>query len=476
MAHSHSNEYHSSSSSTEAKLQVAWRSLFVSLVLVAAKLVVGLATGSLAILSQAADSAFDSISVLVTLLAVRISTVPPDEEHPFGHGKFENLSALLESLFLFGLTVWIAIEAITHLIGSSPRHVEVNAWSFVVLIGSIVLDLWRGRKLHAAGKEHGSQALESSALHFFADMSSAVVALIGLALVKYAGIQGADDWAALILTGFVATLSIRLGKRAIDGLTDRSASPEQYKRIRSAIDETAGLEGIQSLRVRAAGPSLIVEVGIKVNRVLPFAAIARIIDEVKDRIQSVATRSDITVHWHPVRSETEAPFDTLKVIVAQFGILPHNIELAELPDGTIVLDYHLEFRPGISLVEAEKIGHEITLAVKEELPQVRLIYSHLEEERSDRSLPTLRDVSDEWQAWIEEVARSVRESHVEVQNVSNIQLYQSDSDRSLKLMLAVTLPGDLALARAHMISTAIEADLRRRHSDLARIVIHTHPV
>lgn len=471
MAHSH----HEFSSSHDEKLQVAWSSLFVSVLLLAAKLVVGLATGSLAILSQAADSAFDSISVLVTLLAVRISTVPADEEHPYGHGKFENLSALLESLFLLGLTVWIAIEAITHLLGSSPRHVEVTAWSFVVLIVSIVLDLWRGRKLHAAGKEHGSQALESSALHFFADMSSAFVALIGLALVKYAGLAGADDWAALVLSGFVALLSVRLARRAIDGLTDRSASEDEYRKIRGAIESAHGIEGIRRLRVRPAGPSLIVDAGIEVNRVLPFAAIERVIDDVKESIQGVAPGADVTIHWYPVRSQNEAPFDTLKVIVAQFGILPHNIELAQLSDGSVVLDYHLEFEPGITLGEAERRGHEITEAVKQELPNVRLIYSHLEEERSDRSLPLLREVTAERPDRTQEIQSVVRMIAPEVREVTNIRLYQTDGERLVKLMLALLMPPDVSLAHAHDVSTAIEAELRKRYDDLSRIVIHTHP-
>jgi divalent metal cation (Fe/Co/Zn/Cd) transporter len=209
--------------------------------------------------------------------------------------------------------------------------------------------------------------------------------------------------------------------------------------------------------------------------VLPFAAIERIIDEVKNCIEQVVPQSDITVHWHPVRTESEAPFDTLKVIVAQFGILPHNIELAQTPDGLILLDYHLEFRPGISLKEAEALGHEITEAVKAELPEVRLIYSHLEEERSDRQLPQLREISDERRDWITDIETFARSVSPEVREVSNTRLYQSVEDHSIKLMLAMTLQPEIALSTAHNISTRIEADLRKRFPDLARIVIHTHP-
>ena len=202
------------------KLQAAWISLVVTAVLLAAKLIVGLATSSLAILSLAAESGIDLASVLITVLAVRISSIPPDEDHPYGHGKFESLSALAQGLLLLGATLWIVIHAVTHLTGG-PRAVTVNAWSFIVLAFSVGLDFWRGRLLRATGKQHRSSALEASALHFLSDALSAIVAALALLLVRFAGFPEADDWAAIIVGGFVAYLSVRLILEAIDGLTDR---------------------------------------------------------------------------------------------------------------------------------------------------------------------------------------------------------------------------------------------------------------
>ncbi|HZK75785.1 MAG TPA: cation diffusion facilitator family transporter, partial [Candidatus Kapabacteria bacterium] len=153
------------------KLQAAWISLAVTMVLVAAKLAVGLATGSLAILSLAAESGIDLAAVIITLLAVRVSSIPPDEDHPYGHGKFESLSALAQGLLLLGATVWIVFNATGNLIGK-PSAVIVNGWSFGVLLFSIVLDSWRARRLGTAGKQHRSSALEASSVHFFTDAIS----------------------------------------------------------------------------------------------------------------------------------------------------------------------------------------------------------------------------------------------------------------------------------------------------------------
>jgi cation diffusion facilitator family transporter len=459
-----------------SKLQVAWASVFVTLFLIAAKLAIGLSTGSLVILSQAADSGFDLAAVIITLFAVRVSSIPPDEDHPYGHGKFESLSALLQGLLLLGVTVWIATAAISHLTGSSPHPIEVNGWSFGVLLVSIGLDLWRARLLQHAGEAHHSHALEASALNFYTDILSAVVALIGLALVKFADIKNADDWAALGLAVFVGLLSIRLSKRAVDGLTDRFASVEDYEKLKQIVQQTSGIEAVSRLRIRQAGPSLFVEVSVTIDRILPFAAIERILGDVERAIVTAYPNADVTVHWRPIRTQMETPFETLKVIVAEFGLMPHNIELSETNDGKIVLDYHLEFRPGTALVEAENLSQQIEERIRRELPEVEEIFVHLEEERSDRRPPNIEDIVQERGNFLADVTYSAKAANRAVRDVRNIHLFQAKKERNLKLVLTLDLPYTLSLAEAHDIVTNVEEELRKRFPELTRIVIHAHPI
>jgi cation diffusion facilitator family transporter len=460
--------------SSTNKFQVASASLVVTMLLIVAKLIVGLRTGSLAILSQAADSGLDLASVIITILAVRVSSIPPDEDHPYGHGKFESLSALAQGLLLFAVTVWIAYAAISNLSGE-PHPIVVNGWSFGVLALSIVLDLWRARMLKNAGKEHHSHALEASSLHFYADSLSAVVAIIGLALVKYAGIRTADDWAAIALALLVAVLSVRLIQRAVDALTDRFTSQDAYKKLTRIVEATNGIESVSRLRLRQVGPSLFVDVSVTIDRVLPFAAIERIVADVERAVIAEFQNADVTVHWRPVRTARESPFESLKTIAAEYGLMPHNIELSETTDGKIALDYHLEFRTGTKLLEAEQLSKQIEDRVRAELPSVGPVFVHLEEERSDKQLPQVEEVGERHAEILREVAAFVKAVNGAAREVRDLHLFQGDRDGSLKLVMTVDLASDLSLADAHEIVTDVEEALRKRFPELTRIVIHAKP-
>lgn len=453
------------------KVQVAWVSLLVTFVLLIGKLVVGLATGSLVILSLAAESGVDMASVLITLLAVRISAVPPDEDHPYGHGKFESLSALAEALMLLGVTVWIAIHAVQHLMGT-PRAVEVNFWSFAILVVSVALDTWRARTLRNAAKQHHSNALEASSLHFLTDSLSAFVAIGALVAIRYLGWTVADDIGALILAGFVSFLSIQMIVRAANGLTDRITSIESTARIRSIVEENPGVEEVLRLRLRQAGAVLFVEASVTIDRVLPFAAIERIIADLERDVTSSFPNADVTVHWRPVRSKSEAPFETVKIVAGEFGLLPHNIEISETAHGEMALDYHLEFATGTSLQAAEALSRRIESRLREEMPSVGPVYVHLEEERSDLQRPKIRETPEEQAKFESVITECVLASSDAVQRVRDVHLFREESQDLRKLVLTVELAGDPSLHEAHEVATTIEVNLRRAFPEITRIVIH----
>ena len=192
------------------------------------KIIVGVLTGSLGILAEAAHSGLDLVAALVTLFAVRVSSKDPDKQHNYGHGKIENLSALFETLLLLGTCVWIVYEAIKRLTGKAVV-VDITAWAFIVMITSIVIDFSRSRMLFAAAKKHHSQALEADALHFSTDIWSSSVVIVGLILVKLSELvpslhwlRQADSVAALGVSAIVAYVSVQLGIRTVQGLLDTS--------------------------------------------------------------------------------------------------------------------------------------------------------------------------------------------------------------------------------------------------------------
>src|SRR6516225_692823 len=176
----------------DVKQQVALTSIAASAGLTLAKGAIGLATGSLAVLSEAAHSLLDLAATVMTYFAVRISGKPADEEHHYGHGKVESVSALAETALLFllsGIVVW---EALTRLLGAEAHPVAATAWSFAVIIGSIVIDFYRARALYRVAAATSSEALEADALHFGSDMWSSVAVLLGLIAIA-AGYRWADS-------------------------------------------------------------------------------------------------------------------------------------------------------------------------------------------------------------------------------------------------------------------------------------------
>jgi cation diffusion facilitator family transporter len=202
------------------KKRVALISVFAAVFLTGFKLVIGILTGSLGILSEALHSGLDLVAAVITYFSVRISDKPADKEHHYGHGKIENLSALIETILLLVTCAWIIIEAIERL-ASGKTHIEVNVWSYIVVISSIIIDVSRSRALYKVAKKHNSQALEADALHFSTDIWSSAVVLFGLICSNF-GYFFADSVAALGVAIIVLFVSFKLGKKAIDVLIDKA--------------------------------------------------------------------------------------------------------------------------------------------------------------------------------------------------------------------------------------------------------------
>src|SRR3954462_12926537 len=236
------------------KERVALTSVAASGGLTIAKAVVGLLSGSLALLSEAAHSALDFAATVMTWYAVRISGKPADDEHHYGHGKVESVTALIATGLLFVLSAVVIWEAVQRLLGRGGHAVEATIWAFIVIIGSIVIDFMRARLLYRTAKETTSHALEADALHFDSDMWSSTAVLAGLAGVAL-GYTWADSVAALIVAVVILIAGWRLGRRTIETLTD-TAPQGAAQRISAIAQRVSGVVAVERVRVRSVGPTL----------------------------------------------------------------------------------------------------------------------------------------------------------------------------------------------------------------------------
>jgi len=291
-------------SALNEKQHAATNSVIAAFCLTGFKIVVGLVTGSLGILAEAAHSGLDLIAAAVTAFAVNKSGKPADREHHYGHGKIENISAFFETILLLVTCFWIISEAIRRIM-SGRIEIEVNVWSFIVMATSIFIDISRSKMLYDAAKKFKSQALEADVLHFSTDVWSSAVVILGLFCVKlsewlkgYEFLHYADTIAAIFVGLIMIQVSIRLGMRTIDALLD--AAPKGIDRkIISIVETLPNIIDCHNVRVRSIGHECFIDLHIHVNGNLTLQAVHNLTEEIESAIHKFIANADITIHPEP---------------------------------------------------------------------------------------------------------------------------------------------------------------------------------
>ncbi|MFA6401550.1 MAG: cation diffusion facilitator family transporter [Salinivirgaceae bacterium] len=288
------------------KNRIALLSVFAAIFLTGFKLLVGILTGSLGILSEALHSGLDLVAAVITYFSVRVSDKPADKDHNYGHGKVENLSAFIETLLLLITCFWIIYEAIHRII--SGKGLELNTiqtiFSFIVVITSIAIDVWRSRKLYTVAKKHNSQALEADALHFSTDIWSSGVVLLGLVCVKIYEWTHlpiffyADSVAALGVAIIVLFVSYRLGKKAIDVLLDK-APQETIDKVQQTLATFPEVKHYHSLKVRTAGADTFIKFNIHLEPNMKLKKVHELCDDIEKSLNNLIERSEIYIHAEP---------------------------------------------------------------------------------------------------------------------------------------------------------------------------------
>jgi len=284
------------------KSRVAGVSVFAALFLTAFKLVIGLITGSLGLLSEALHSGLDLVAALITWFSVRISDKPPDKNHHYGHGKIENFSALIETFLLLITCAWIIYEAVHRLVSGNTR-IEVNMFSYIVVLTSIAIDIARSRALYRVASKYNSQALEADALHFSTDIWSSAVVFLGLIMARF-GWFFADSVAALAVAFIVLGVSWKLGKRAVDVLLDRSPA-DMVSELDAVLYKAEGIQRYHDLRVRTAGAENFIEVTIHVQPGLSIEDAHSISHRIGKQISETIPRTTTHIHIEPDEHQPE---------------------------------------------------------------------------------------------------------------------------------------------------------------------------
>lgn len=453
--------------SSDRKQSVALSSVFASAAMTIMKLVVGLMTGSLGVLSEAAHSLLDMGAAILTWFAVRIGDQPADERHPYGHGKVESVSALIETGLLFVTAAWIIKEAIGRLLAEAVV-VESTWWSVGVIVISILIDIGRSRALSKVAKETGSQALEADALHFSSDILSSCAVLVGLGLV-WLGWPKGDAVAALGVAGFVMLAGWRLGTRTIDVLVD--AAPQGIaERVEDVAASVPGIARVERVRARPAGPVVFAEVVIKVGRTLHLEQVEALRQAVIARLGAELPEVQPIVIAEPLALDDESIAETVRVLAAARGISVHNVGVAAI-GGCPHLSFDIEVDESLTIVAAHAITTELESALAAELGAEVTVDTHIDPRRAttfsgavpagDR-LAEIRDA----------VTRAAAEDGL-VESVHNLEAQERED--GLYVSFHCLFPDLAPIGQVHQATVRLEHRLRDSVHGVSRVVVHAEP-
>jgi cation diffusion facilitator family transporter len=440
-------------------------SIAAAAVLVAMKLGVGLATGSLALISAGIESSGDVIAATLTFFAVRLGGRPADPGHPYGHRRAENLGALGESAILLAGGVVVSVEAISHLLsgGSAP---SIHWYQFAVIAVAVVVDLSRTSASLSAARRYESPALRSNALHFAGDMAGSLVVLAGLLAVN-AGISQGDSIAALLVAAIILFAAVRLIAENANVLMDRAPDRARGDAERAIAELGDDIE-LRRLRLRESAGRYFADVVVSVPPGQALVEGHHAADLVEGAVEQVLPGSDVVVHVEPRRRGLDLRDRVLAIALAEPLVKEaHDVQIFE-QQGSASVSLHLKFPADLDLRDAHEIAERVEQAIRAR-PGVGEVQTHLEPlERPLGARPP--DERADLQA-TREIERLVRE--LTGSDPKRLRLLSTDAGRVVFLTLAVS-PG-ASLTDAHELAGELEDELRRRLEKIADVIVHTEP-
>jgi cation diffusion facilitator family transporter len=448
------------------KSRVAAISIFASAFMALAKFVVGIAIGSLALVSEALHSSVDVIATVVTWLVVRVSDRPADKEHNYGHGKIESLSALGVIAMLYVLAGGILVESWSRLHEGAPPP-KLSAIPFIVLLVDIAVNLWRARALHRTARDTKSQALAADALHFASDVLGSIAVIIGLALSGF-GYTWGDAAAAIGVAVLISALGLRLGRSTVETLLDRA--PEGVaEQAAAAIRAVSGVVGIERLRVRMVGPTHFIDAIVQVPRTLPIDGV----DEIKHKAQDAVTKAlgdaDLTFTAVPVARDNESVRERVMVIARNSGLAVHHVTVHDL-GGKLTVSIDLEVDGEMALNAAHDIAHELERNIRHEFGEDVEVDTHIEP--LEPELPLGTDAAPERVDAIT-AALSRFAADGAIHDVHNVRVRNTDAGEIVNFHCRAA--PSMSVTRVHDCVDEIERALRRAFPTVKRVISHAEP-
>jgi len=448
------------------KTSVAAISIFASAGMAAAKFVVGILIGSLALISEALHSSVDVVATVITWMVVRVSDLPADEEHHYGHGKLESISALGVIALLYVLAGGILVESYGRLREGAPPPV-ISAIPFVVLLIDIAVNFWRARALHRAARDTQSQALAADALHFASDVLGSVAVIAGLALTGL-GYWWGDSVAAVAVAIMIAALGLRLARSTVETLLDRAPEGASEK-ARDAIRSVPGVVDVDRVRVRMVGATYFIDAIVKVPRTYPIDRV----DEIKRKVQAAVSGAlgdaDLTFTAVPVALSNESVRERIMVIARNSGLAVHHVTVHDL-GGKLTVSIDLEVDGAMTLIAAHDIAHDLERNIRDEFGEDVEVDTHIEP--LEPELPFGTDAAPDRIETIR-AALSRFAADTEIHDVHNVRVRDTEAGEIVNFHCRAA--PSMSVIKVHENVDEIERALRRAFPTVKRVISHAEP-
>jgi cation diffusion facilitator family transporter len=448
------------------KSTVAAISVFASAGMAAAKFAVGIAIGSLALISEALHSSVDVVATVITWMVVRVSDRPADDEHHYGHGKIESLSALGVIAMLYVLAGGILVESYSRLTEGAPPP-AISAIPFVVLLADIAVNFWRARALHRAARDTKSQALAADALHFASDVLGSIAVIIGLALIGL-GYAWGDTAAAIAVAVMIALLGLRLARSTVETLLDRAPEGVSEKAA-AAIRAVPGVVDVDRLRVRMVGPTHFIDTIVKVPRTYPIDRVEEIKRKAQDAITKALGDADLTFTAVPVARDNESVRERIMVIARNSGLAIHHVTVHDL-GGKLTVSIDLEVDGDMELTAAHDIAHRLERNIREEFGEDVEVDTHIEP--LEPELPHGTDAAPDRVETIK-AALSRFAANGAIHDIHNVRVRETDAGEIVNFHCRAA--PSMSVIRVHENVDEIERALRRTFPTIKRVISHAEP-
>ncbi len=452
----------------EEKNRVALLSAVASAGLALAKILAAVATGSLAMLSEAVHSLIDFGATIVTMFAVRIGTRPADDDHHFGHAKVESLAALLETLLLATTACVVSYLAVRRLLAHEV-DVEFSPWAVALLVVSILVDYNRSRALSKAAESTSSDALAADALHFDADMWSSGAAVIGFIGI-YLGLPWADSIMAILISLFIAWNAYHLARKSMATLLDE-APAGTTDRIRTQLLGSPEVLRVAQIRVRPAGPTLFVDTTIDVRRTLPVLEIAALKSQLTSEIARHFPSADVTIAANPVELDNETAFEKVNLIARHHALAIHHLLVQKVED-RLAVSFDLEVDGAMSLDDAHGKATVLESDIRDSLGDDVEVESHIEPlpERMLLGKPATEKRHKSFEAKLLRFAARQKL----LSNIHNVRVRETDD--GILLHYHCRFPGDTTVSEVHAAVDHLEDLLKADNANITRVVAHAEPL